>query len=252
MNGLKEVKQVNLPGFGDCQIMENEKKQAFIVKDVLVLREQQFSSQNQLVELCIQNSHPNLTRILNYSAFNEEAFCLRAYKIIELFAYPDCTLFELILQKQQKNAVFTSDQIWRFLENMTSALSFLQMRKVVHGNVSPHMIYFSKKSRSFSLVDPRLFQLQNKYEVIHEQVNQVAATNSTQSDLAYLFQGQYLSPEQLALLHKKEGVTFYNSLDKFKSDVFTLGMVTLFMTSMRDSDQIYRVSEGRIDFHLID
>lgn len=41
-------------------------------------------------------------------------------------------------------------------------------------------------------------------------------------------------------------------VNELLADVFTLGMVTLFMTSMRDSDQIYRVSEGRIDFHLID
>ena len=147
-------------------------------------------------------------------------------------------LNEEISAKIIEDTHYPEEDIWFFLYCLLSGLLYYKAFKVPHNDLKPNNIFLSQNG-VYKIVDHTLFnnissymQLQWNAEINHNNI--------------------YLSPDLLRSLGKDLVEPKHNP---YKSDIFTLGMVVLHMTTLENCDECYdyqsfKLRNGEIDKRL--
>lgn len=165
----------------------------------------------------------------------ESQYCSKFFKTFLLFEYIRNDLSEEIAAKVIEEIHFQEEDIWFFLYCVLSGLLYYKAYNLAHGDLQPKNIFISQNG-FFKISDHTLFNNSNSYSQI--QWNPSASHTNI-----------YLSPILVHSLAKELVQPLHNP---FKSDIFTLGMITLHIATRENCDQCYDYQRNVIRNEEID
>ena len=170
--------------------------------------------------------HPSILKMIGTTR-DDEKWVTRSY-----FEYPNEDLFD------RREELVNPMESMKFLTQILEALTYLQERRFLHGDLRPEYIFFDSKRERYILLD-RLGDPTNY-------------TESQRNNLVYEDKNIFMSPEMFEQLSQgKDSVKHH----PFKSECFSLGMVLLSMyTDEFDLSICYNRIEKEFDvnqFELI-
>lgn len=191
---LTEIKED--PRFGDITIMYHPQDPSNrIMKKIKKSQTpEQYEKSKKEVLTRKKISHPNILKLLSHSFLPSEK------KTIVFFDYPD-DIIE-ISNLSPKEAI-------RLFRDILEAITYLQSKKMVHGDLRPEYIVFDKKENLYVLLD----RLMDVSLPLQSQLNNINNYKSL-----------YMAPKIFDELMKKTKKIRQNS---YKSELFSLGMIVL-------------------------
>ncbi|KAL4465513.1 hypothetical protein ABPG72_001616 [Tetrahymena utriculariae] len=215
--------------------------------DIVAKREENNSSNNNNNKIkLMSNYHLNLISVVRVVKAKDELdffLCNQNFRILYALEYSDLNLSNYFID--EKNSLNEQD-IWQLIEQLTSALLFLQQQGKQHGNLTSRSIFIMPCSnylhreqqqqqndlqicecllqfKWYKIVESELVRSQSMYERIFQDVfyNKINLKDNTYSQI---IRGFYLSPEMIEEINQNK---YKSYLDPYKADVFTLGCVIL-------------------------
>ncbi|KAL4427202.1 hypothetical protein ABPG74_013406 [Tetrahymena malaccensis] len=211
-------------------------------KDIVAKREDK-NSQKQIQ--LMNNYHLNLISVVRVVKAKDELdffLCNQNFRILYALEYSDLNLQNYFIDEKSS---LNEQDIWQLLEQLTSALLFLQQQGKSHGNLTSRSIFIMPCSNClhreqqklknvqiceclnqfkwYKIVESELIRSQSMYERIFQDVfyNKI---NLKDSKYNQIIRGFYLSPEMIEDINQNK---YKFCLDQYKADVFTLGCVIL-------------------------
>lgn len=152
----------------------------------------------------------------------ESQYCSKFFKTFLLFEYIKNDLNEEIAEKIIEDSIFSEEDIWFFLYCILNGLLYYKAFNVSHGDLQLSNIFISQNG-FYKIVDHTLFNNMSSYLQI------LWNPSSHHSNI-------YLSPNLLKSLSESLVQPLHNP---YKSDIFTLGMIVLHMSSRDNCDKCY-------------
>lgn len=90
-------------------------------------------------------NHPNIIKLINFTALRKEEFCSNFWKISFLYEYVDNDLKREIEKRSKSNLNFSEGELWYILSSASESLLYLKNRKASHGDVRPYTILISRE-----------------------------------------------------------------------------------------------------------
>ena len=246
------------------QIEDRETSQAYeiIEKDVPISDHEKEMKRCQEIRAL---DHPNLLKLVYYSSvFHQESHGNPLSRIIYVFEKTEYKLFTEYKNKQASKDHFDSDYILYFIKCTVSFLAYLQSKNIAHANLSIHnfhttedktlkimpniydparpkpvqkeKVYASDKKLLATVAKPDINESKKKEKkmakdskivkdsTVHNPVLKGIMQSSERDEDADDF--YYFSPEKFKKANKR--VPFEKIvIDHYKSDVFTLGLITV-------------------------
>lgn len=170
-------------------------------------------------------SHPHLLKTVNPKLPN-----------FLYFEYSSMTLSKLISQRLP-NRLFIETDLLALLRGISSALAYLQLNGISHGNIHPSRIFFDEQTGVFKIYDEELLFGEN-----------CSFRNAKLGKSVFL-------PPELILFYRNPKVTDIRG-NCYKGDVFALGLSALEAACLRKSEEIYEsgsltINTGKIEDRLI-
>lgn len=152
------------------------------------------------------------------------------------FEYASITLSQLIAQRRPTK-LFIERDILALLRGISSALAYLQINKVSHGNINSNRVFFDENNGIFKIYDEELLLGEN--QAFYE---------------AKTGRRAFLSPEIINFYRNPQIYEIRGNL--YKTDVFALGLVALEAATLKPSEEIYEkgsltINAAKIDERLI-
>jgi len=197
-----------------------------------ILRRVRFNNQRDLfrfilnLERIIRIDHNNLLKIYHFAIeTNQLKGQTLSYILNIVFEHFDHTLQDELTLRAKDGKEFIEAEIQSFIDNITDALEFLQLNQFNHGSLRPSKIYVTPDKQ---------YKLMFIGDISSEIIN-TKSDNQNPSSLNHL---TYMSPQMRKQVIKTISHTesFQNRsviINPFKSDVFSLGLITLEMMSMK-------------------
>lgn len=182
-------------------------------------------------------THPRLMKILKVQSFKQSLYCANVYRLAFLFEYLKRDLCSVIRSKRVQNKVFSNEELLKFIRDAVGALAFLQAKGIALGGLRSSMI-FTDNEENYRFLDLETFNLQNNISYFTRNLD-----NFKENYNSAMTSGVYLSPEQLDMLKKRE---FKRDVNRFKTDVFVLGMLVLEMVNLKALDNVYEYQNFNI------
>ena len=208
--------------------------------DQLLLREFNFNdkkecekTRDKLAELknkLAGNKH--VVALKDYLMHSEDQYCSTFYKIYALFEYPERTLDDEINERNVQKRKFSETELWSILASCILGLSHLQKNGIRHSALKSSSILLSQEG-IIKISDPFAIGATPNYD-----------TAINKRSTPHL----YLSPEQATAL-QQEVVT--PSINHYKSDIWTLGMIMLEAGLLEYQDDCYRDDWSRIQWETL-
>lgn len=131
----------------------------------------------------------------------------------------------------EKTGIYSINEIKKILIHISKALNYLNYHQLSHCNIRPEYIGYYEEFDAYILIE----SFDNKYK------------NPYQNHLNYILDKQniYVSPILFNLLLNKK--TKINH-DKFKSDIFSLGLILLESLLLKNINDIYNYNNKEINF----
>lgn len=152
------------------------------------------------------------------------------------FEYASITLSQLIAQRRPTK-LFIERDILALLRGISSALAYLQINSVSHGNINSNRVFFDENHGIFKIYDEELLLGEN--QAFYE---------------AKTGRRAFLSPEIINFYRNPQIYEIRGNL--YKTDVFALGLVALEAATLKPSEEIYEkgsltINAAKIDERLI-
>ena len=136
--------------------------------------------------------------------------------------FPEGDLNKLIKERIKENKPWTEEELLNYCKQLISALEFLEINEIAHRDIKPGNILVSNNGQTLKISD---FGDSKKI---------------TDDEFSIVGTPAYLSPTvREAYRNWQEGIRVpYIHHDPYKSDVFSLGLVLIYMTSFKRIDNI--------------
>lgn len=147
------------------------------------------------------------------------------------FEYCSLSLSQLIKQRKP-NKLFIERDLLALMRGLTSALAYLQLNGVSHGNINPTRVFFDENTGVFKLYDEELLMGANRG------FREAKAGSRS-----------FLSPELIGYYRSS-----LNELrgNLFKADIFALGLTVIEAACLKPSEEVYEVGSLTIDMGKIE
>ena len=217
---FEEVK--NDPRFGNIQVLrptaKARLKQAMIMKEKITFDKNSFHKDVFQAKERMRLNHPNILKMVGYETRlqDEQVFTVKGF-----YEYPENDLKSDIEQKRAKGEDFEGWHPLNLISQLSQPLGFLQMNKMIHGNVRPKFISYFAEERKFKILD----RLSDPSSPVQVQLNVLRGN-----------QDVYMSP--LLFGYLKNGVRRFMH-NPYKSDVFSLGICVLEAGRVGDVQMVY-------------
>ena len=157
---------LNDPIFGDISILQNESDENLImIKENNIDNPESAEADIEQAKERISLNYPYILKMLDYSVHNisENNYCVKGF-----YKFPEINLLMLMQEKIELKESFDSDELTTILIHMLKAIAYLQVNKMVHGDIRPEYIGFYADEGSFILSDrlgnpaaPNIIQINN-------------------------------------------------------------------------------------------
>lgn len=237
-NPYEFIQKIYHPIFGDLILTQDTtRNKQMAVIEMIYSNQQEYKSYLPLSTMMQSLTHPHLLEI-NLLPIKESEVFSNCFKLHQMFEYHSLDLHSDFKLKRIKSEYFYSEmEVFEFLKQIVSALSFLQSKGVVHGGVNGYTIVKDQYQRvpCYKLLPPLGLKAFTNY-------NQV-------NNLGPLAKGIYLSPLQMRNMKQRDQPEIlYNG---YKADVFALGCIALGMIRHMESDSLFDYIKYEIETHAL-
>ena len=220
--------------FGDVTILlDKVTKEEYLMKIKEFFDEEEFVLELRKTINRSNFNHKNLMKFKDYSTMTKDNGKLKKYQIRNYFYYNDTNLKREIIQKKNNLLDFPIEEITYLFFDIIEACFYLQEKNISHSNLSPDLILVT--DNSFLLGDRMKFKAKYPQNIIDK----------------FIKNNFYISPEFFSAIKNRDS-SLIQEIDKFKSDVFVLGMVFLFAGNLESPRMIYNKKNKTIDFNLLE
>ncbi len=173
--------------------------------------------------------HPNLLFMPDFSTHiihqedQSQEFLISGY-----YEYPDWDLEREIERKKEKNIFFEPEKLLRLIEDILSCLTYLQSKKMLHGDIRPKYIVLEKNDSPFKLAD----RLGDPHPPNKVQINNLKLNKKI-----------YMAPVLFKSFTLRKRKIRHNP---YKSDAFSLGIILLEAGLLESVQDIYNFEEKNI------
>jgi len=237
VSDYKPIRKLNDKHLGDVTIMKNTKTGEVIFKKEIEITD--INKYHRMIEdysYHISLKHRNIARIYGFrGADKHDLFKDTSHKISIFFEHLPESL-ETILQKKRiqlpqtsnkrifagastKAGFFEESELLDIMFQMVNALEHLQQNNVSHGEIRPGSCFFAE-DKSLKLVNQRVICF-----------TEPGFNKAKKGDTDI-----YLTPPAFEAIGKKEAEPLQN---KYKSDVFSMGMTFLECATLKKSTHVY-------------
>lgn len=237
-NPYEFIQKIYHPIFGDLILTQDTtRNKQMAVIEMIYSNQQEYKSYLPYSEMVQSLTHPHLLEI-NLLPIKESEVFSNCFKLNQMFEYHSLDLHSDFKLKRIKSEYFCSEiEVFEFLKQIVSALSFLQSKGVVHGGVNEYTIVKDQYQRvpCYKLLPPLGLKTYSNYS----QVN----------NLGPLAKGIYLSPLQMHNMKQRDQPEIlYNG---YKADAFALGCIALGMIRHMESDSLFDYIKYEFESHAL-
>ena len=205
------ITQLGEGTFGKIYLVENHKKNLFCLKKMITSNKENYEELSREYDIFIKYKHKNILSILGISKkiLDDTTYCM--YILMEV-AKTDWE--KEINERQMKNKFYSEDELINILNQLTSALVYLQKNNISHRDI---------KAQNILVFENNIYKIADFGE---------AKQFKRKNDILSTLRGTelYMSPLLFNGLQKR---IFDIKHNPFKSDVFSLGMCLLFASTLR-------------------
>ena len=219
---LKEGPVIDLR-FGEISIQENSEGHRIMLKEKKSENTQICEKHHQQAQDRMQMNFPNLQEMLDFAIIKDNS----TYKIRGYYELVEDDM-EIELEYRKKNASYLSfHELRKLLIDILEAIFFQKSKKMVHGEIRPHYIFFNQDPLQFKLTD----RLGDPSPPTHAQARNIRKKRPV-----------YISPELYYNLVKqiKKTPGFQPiTLSPYKSECFSQALVVLESGLLTNIQSIY-------------
>jgi len=220
------------PHYGDIKIVRDFKtKETMILKEVVLNTKQAFDAEQAYFNTRVTVKHPNVVNVIGYNSQDKHNFCSTYYKVALYIEHLEDNLQTLLETRRAAKNPFSEEELLLIADDLITGLSYFQSQGVSHGDIRPFNIFY--KDQVYKLSDPSLNAQKNSNALTQ------AIVHGTKT---------YLSPELIPQVPQQK---FEITSDKFKADVYSLGVTLLSLATLTNSEELYNYEKGTIDENLI-
>jgi serine/threonine protein kinase len=137
----------------------------------------------------------------------------------------------LLEHRRETKEPFTEGELLLIADDLITALSYFQSQGISHGDIRPFNIFY--KDQIYKLNDPSLNAQKNANGLTQ------AIVHGTKT---------YLAPELIPQVPQQK---FEVTTDKYKADVYSLGVTLLSLATLTNSEDLYDYEKGTVNETLI-
>ena len=178
-------------------------------------------------------NHQNLMKFKDYSTCTKNNGKAKKYQIRSYYYYTEQNLKREVKEIKKKYIDFPIEHLTYLFYDMIEACFYLQEKNVSHSNLCPEIILLTNDS--FLLGDRMKFKAKYPQNIIDK----------------YIRNNLYISPEFFYAIRNRNSSDIHK-IDKFKSDVFVLGMVFLYAGILDHPHIIYDKKKKSIDNTILE
>lgn len=228
------LRKTNDPRYGNISILEDKRtKERVALKEILCKSTADFNREIEELMHRRKVSHPNLVRLIAYTAKAEQNLCAAFYKIVLILDYFEQDFDRDLLMRETSGEYYTEEELWYIIESVLSGLDCLHKKGVAHGDLKPSNIFVTKVG---------------SYKIAEQSLLGVVMPSYSQRLAGFDDVRAYLSPALVKNLANQELCPKH---DAFKSDIFTLGLTMLHAATLTCCDQFFNWEEFVLDVETL-
>jgi len=213
--------------YGEIKFVQDiETGRRMFLKEVIFETKDAFQEEVDYFAKRMQISHPNIVHIVGFDSHTGQNFCSRIYKLLIFIELSGKDLGHELEERISQDKPFSESLLLMIAENLISALAYLQSHDLTHGDIRPRNIFAS--GNNYKLFDPSLSP--------QKELNGLGRAIISREET-------FLSPELVLQVPKNQLTTTGN---KFKSDVFSVGVTLLSLASLTKGEELYNYEVGMI------
>jgi len=228
------IREVSDPNYGKVKLirLQTPDRTQMILKEFVYDNKKAYETEAEFFQNRVAFDHPNVVRVIGYNSRNEQNLCSNFYRVSVFIEILVRDLNSDIQDHKMNQTQYTENDILLLAENLLNALSFLQKNHIAHGDIRPLNVFV--QDDRFKLTDPKL-------EVDKSSDAYLKAVLNKSKTL--------LSPELLAKVPTEK--LQHDDVDKYKADVFSLGITLLSVATLTDPEDLYNYSNGTLNENLL-
>ena len=227
------VKRVQDPHYGPIKIVRDIKTgEEYILKEIVLTVKGDYQEELDFYNRRITVAHPNVVRIYGCSGEDENKFCSNFYRVSVFIEMLSRTLADELDSRLAMASPFNENEILFIAESLISGLSYFEAQGISHGDIRPDNIFTCNDALKLS--DPNLSHQRNSNGL------SMAILGNTKV---------LLSPQLLSQVPKSDFVFHCN---RFKADVFSLGVTLLSLASFSHSQDFYDYKNGKMHLSILE
>jgi len=230
---VEVISEMRSPFFGKVKIAWDKKiGTEMFIKEVVFHEKQTFEAQLENYHHRVSYPHPNLVNIIGYTSDHRKCFCSEEYKIVLYMDFIRNSLeFEINNYLRRKKPA-SEVELQLLSEQLIEILYHFQIRGISHGDISPANVFATEEF--YKLSDLNFDSLKGENALIK----------------TILFGAPtLLAPE---LLRQVPARDIEIKCNKYKADVFSLGLTLLSLATLTRSEDLYDYEKGMLNYSLLE
>lgn len=223
MNSFAMLKKIDDERFGVVALVQNSNNgQLGFMKEKITTSQKEAAREIVIAKLRMESNHKYTQNLLDYSSGSKSDFCSKFYKIRTIYEYQKNHLKKEMEYRKKGKEHFDHEELTHIVYQVIAALDHYQMQDKPFGDLRPLFISVDNQAKEYKLCD----------RLKHESDARQAQMNNMISSL-----DMYCSPELYNLIKTKE--KDISTIDLYKNDTFSLGMILLELGIMEDIQGCY-------------
>jgi serine/threonine protein kinase len=228
------IREVSDPNYGKVKLirLQSPDRTQMILKEFVYDNKKAYETEAEFFQNRVAFDHPNVVRVIGYNSRNEQNLCSNFYRVSVFVEILVRDLNSDIQDHKMNQSQYPESDILLLAENLLNALSFLQKNHIAHGDIRPLNIFV--QDDRYKLTDPKLEIDKNSDAYLKAVLNKSKTL---------------LSPQLLSKVPTEK--LQHDDVDKFKADVFSLGVTLLSVATLTEPEDLYDYSTGIFNENLL-
>ena len=222
---FKIIKQIGQGSFGQIFMVEDYKKNKYALKKLIACSEKDIKGLKQEYQILFDiQSNLNKTKtkinIVNIYGLSTKKLDPTTYAMYVLMELGNIDWEKEILERQKKNQYYTEEELMDILYVLTCTLEKLQKENISHRDIKPQniLVFKTNNSQCYKLAD-------------FGEAKELLSGNKPTEKQTLRGTELYMSPLLFYGLRSRK-IKKYIKHNPYKSDVFSLGLCTLFAATL--------------------
>jgi hypothetical protein len=232
----------NHPIYGKVQLYkENSMNRVIMGIPIISTDKNEAAETIECLKIRENLNHPHLLHMLDYSCLPKIGLCSSDYNIKAFFDFPLTNLSKDVKERQTKSEYYHPEELTTLISQMLKVFSHLHGKGVFHGNVCPRTIQHRKATKNFVLLDH--FGEKRTIEKFHQEQMILSDEVFLAPEVYRMVSDDFMNPNTIEVVS-----------DFYKTDIFSFGMVILYLGVLKSIQDIYSgegdISKEKLEAHI--